>query len=491
MPDVEAIDECVAAGLLTATHDAVAFRHELAREAVASGLSAPRRRELELIVLDGFDRARRGGRRAARPPRPRGAGAASTILRHARDAAAAAAAVAAHREALEHAEAALGRRRRSSGADRVELLELLATEAYLCGRLAQALARPPRGARPARGGRPQRRRRRQPARLSRLHWWAGDGDAAERGRPARDRDPRAARAHRAARHGRTARSPSCTRWPGGTRRRSSSERRRSSSRPSVGDDETRSHALTNVGTSSIQTSGPGTARDLLEQATEIATRRGFHDHAARALANLVLPRRPRARRARRRTGSRACAHVRARAPARRLRALHARRSAPAAASTPAIGSNSEVDAREVLDSVAVTSLSPCPALLVDRADPGAPRRRRGAPPRSSGRPTAARPPVSCGCSRPQHRGEARAHVARAARRCRSTKRATSHELALARGRRSGPSGEWRSGSGASVRSTSCRPAPPQPFRLAVDGRLPGRGGAVGAGRAARTTPPRP
>ena len=68
--DAGAIDECIAAGLLTLRGDAVAFRHDLARRAVEDELSPVRRRELDRLVLGAL--AADGGRRsrAARPPRP-------------------------------------------------------------------------------------------------------------------------------------------------------------------------------------------------------------------------------------------------------------------------------------------------------------------------------------------------------------------------------------------------------------------------------------
>jgi hypothetical protein len=49
--DAGAIDECIAAGLLTLRGDTVAFRHELARRAVEDDLSPVRRRELDGLVV--------------------------------------------------------------------------------------------------------------------------------------------------------------------------------------------------------------------------------------------------------------------------------------------------------------------------------------------------------------------------------------------------------------------------------------------------------
>jgi hypothetical protein len=48
---VNAVEECAQAGVLRVEADAVAFRHELARQAVESTLSSPRRKELHAQVL--------------------------------------------------------------------------------------------------------------------------------------------------------------------------------------------------------------------------------------------------------------------------------------------------------------------------------------------------------------------------------------------------------------------------------------------------------
>jgi DNA-binding CsgD family transcriptional regulator len=358
LPDVDALDECVAAGLLVAADDAVAFRHDLAREAVASGLSAPRRRELELHVLEAL--TARGGVDAARlAHHAREARAPEAIVLHAREAALAAAAVGAHREALEHAEAALAAATELNR-DRAELLELVSTESYLCGKLAQALearrdalALHEEAGRDAEVGDSLRW-------LSRLHWWAGDGDAAEQAglRAIEILEPLGPTPRLGMAYSSLSQLHSLA-W----RHEQAVElgNKAIALATEIGDDETRSHALTNVGTSSLW-ADPVAARDLLEQAAEIAARRGYHDHAARALVNLAClgglePGEP----------NDEVAVERARAYARQhqlggyeryMLAIRARYRFHAGDWV-----NSEIDAREVLDSVSVTSLSPCPALL--------------------------------------------------------------------------------------------------------------------------------
>jgi DNA-binding CsgD family transcriptional regulator/tetratricopeptide (TPR) repeat protein len=51
-PVLEAIDECLASGLLTQHSNSLAFRHELARDAVSSTIASPRRRLLHARVLE-------------------------------------------------------------------------------------------------------------------------------------------------------------------------------------------------------------------------------------------------------------------------------------------------------------------------------------------------------------------------------------------------------------------------------------------------------
>ncbi len=51
-PVVEAMDECISGGLLRHTADGLAFRHELARDAILATIAAPRRRLLHHRVLD-------------------------------------------------------------------------------------------------------------------------------------------------------------------------------------------------------------------------------------------------------------------------------------------------------------------------------------------------------------------------------------------------------------------------------------------------------
>src|SRR5262249_5844836 len=50
-PDAALLEECVSSGILRYEADAIAFRHELARRAIADSLSAHRRQSLHALVL--------------------------------------------------------------------------------------------------------------------------------------------------------------------------------------------------------------------------------------------------------------------------------------------------------------------------------------------------------------------------------------------------------------------------------------------------------
>jgi DNA-binding CsgD family transcriptional regulator len=282
--DPGALDECVATGLLAIAGDSVAFRHDLARGAVESGLSPSRRRELHLEVL-----AALGGRPSVDPARlshhARRAGDAEAILRHAPAAARAASALGAHRQAFEQAEAALDAAT-ELGADRAELLELLSEEAYLYGQSDRALA----ARREALAIHDAAGRRVDVGEslrwLCRLYWWSGDGVAAERaGRRAIEvLEPLGPSAQLAMAYSSLAQLHMLA-WRHDEAVELGS--RAIALAREVGDDEALSHALNNVGTAWLNNGERAQGRAMLKEAFARAADAGFHDHAARALVNLA------------------------------------------------------------------------------------------------------------------------------------------------------------------------------------------------------------
>ncbi len=96
----DAVEECERLRILHLDGGHLTFRHELARQAVADGLSGIRRRQLNRRVLDFLEN--RGEDVAIRAHFAREAGDADAMLRLLPEAARRAAALASHREALSH-----------------------------------------------------------------------------------------------------------------------------------------------------------------------------------------------------------------------------------------------------------------------------------------------------------------------------------------------------------------------------------------------------
>jgi DNA-binding CsgD family transcriptional regulator len=97
---VDALDQCIASGMLTAQTNGVAFRHELARIAIEESLSPDRRLRLHQDALAALTQPANGTPDAARVTHHAvAAGDADAVLRFAPAAAARAASLGAHREA--------------------------------------------------------------------------------------------------------------------------------------------------------------------------------------------------------------------------------------------------------------------------------------------------------------------------------------------------------------------------------------------------------
>ena len=315
-----------------------------------SGISPVRRRELDRARAAALE-ARGGADPARLAHHARRAGDADAIRRLAPAAARAASAA---RRPPAGARALGGGARGRGRAAPPRRSRASSVEAYLCGGLERALEARARAA--ARSTRPADDALRvgdDLRWLSRLLWWSGRGRGGGRGRrpgdrgargvpgqpragdgaerPVAARDARPSATHEAIALGdarrRRWRGASATTRPSPTRSRTSARRvRRPRRRTSAG-------------------------RALLEEAYALAVAGGHDDHAARALVNLATgtldapPRRPPRRRA---TSSARCAFA-ARARARRLRPVHARRPRAPARCCAASGRGAEADARASLD----------------------------------------------------------------------------------------------------------------------------------------------
>jgi DNA-binding CsgD family transcriptional regulator len=134
-----ATEECVAVGALRAQGDLLAFRHELARQAILDTVAPPRRRALHALALRAMAAPPEGVPDLARlAHHADGAGDAPAVLAHAPAAAARAAALGAHREAADQYARALRFAAAAPPAERAQLLEVYADECMLVDRLDEA-----------------------------------------------------------------------------------------------------------------------------------------------------------------------------------------------------------------------------------------------------------------------------------------------------------------------------------------------------------------
>src|SRR5262245_19081148 len=135
-----AAEECIAIGMLRAQGDLLAFRHELAREAILDTISPPRRRALHALALRGLASPPNGAPDLARlAHHAEGAEDTAAVLAHAPGAAARAAALGAHREAAAQYARALRFAGSVQGAERAQLLESIADQYMLIDRLDDAI----------------------------------------------------------------------------------------------------------------------------------------------------------------------------------------------------------------------------------------------------------------------------------------------------------------------------------------------------------------
>jgi DNA-binding CsgD family transcriptional regulator len=282
--DPEAVDECLARGVLTQVDGDLAYRHELLRRAVEESLSPVRRAALHRRVLAAL-RDRPGVDPARLVHHAYHAGDQAAVLRWAPVAARRAADLGAHKQAVAHYETALPAAADRPAAERAELLEGYSHAAYLAGSTAEALT--------ARRDALALRETGDDAVpigddlrwISRLDWWNGRPDEAmAAGRRAVEvlesvpPSPALAAAYSnlsqllmlAEQH------TGAIEW--GERAIELAVR--------LGDRGTELHARINIGSSRLMAGGSAGVTELLH-AHEKAAAAGFPDHAARALVNLA------------------------------------------------------------------------------------------------------------------------------------------------------------------------------------------------------------
>jgi DNA-binding CsgD family transcriptional regulator/tetratricopeptide (TPR) repeat protein len=134
--ELEALDDCLASGVLRADGDGVAFRHELARLAFESAVAPQRRRALHRAIAAELAPTGDHSRLAHHAEE---AGDAAAVLEHAPEAARRAALVSAHREAAAQYARALRHAGRLDPAARAELLAAYGQELHVTGRHSEAI----------------------------------------------------------------------------------------------------------------------------------------------------------------------------------------------------------------------------------------------------------------------------------------------------------------------------------------------------------------
>src|SRR5690606_22586203 len=281
-PGLDEVDECVRAGALRSTRDALSFRHELARRAWEDAIEPGRAAALHARVLEALGAG--GGERtmlARLVHHADRAGDGAAVLRHAPAAAREAASVGAHREAALHYETALRRAAAVPPVERAALVEGWTDEVHHGGRIAEAV-HPREEALQIWAAAGDRRREGDALRwLSRLAWFEGrrDDAAACLTRAIEVLEPLGPCHELAMAYSTRAqlfilaekRGPA-SEW--GDRAVAMAEQ--------LGDIEALVHALTN--TACLD---PGTSRENQLRAVRLAQEHGLHEHALRAYTWLV------------------------------------------------------------------------------------------------------------------------------------------------------------------------------------------------------------
>jgi DNA-binding CsgD family transcriptional regulator len=284
-----ALEECLSTGILLLDGDVIKFRHELARQAVESAVSPPQRQALHAQVLTAL--LERGKTHTTGQPslarlthHAAAAGDATLVLQFAPDAARQASSQGAHREAVAHYQTALRYPDQMTPEQRADLLEDLTQELSLAGRHADALHPCEEALAIRRALGHTERIGHNLRRLSRLSWFLGSAVEAERFGlaavelletlpPGRE----LAMAFANLSNLRMVESDIADTKVWSERAMRLAER--------IGDTETLSYALNNLGTARLEECDDA-GWEQLERSLAIALEHGHEEHVARAYANL-------------------------------------------------------------------------------------------------------------------------------------------------------------------------------------------------------------
>jgi DNA-binding CsgD family transcriptional regulator/tetratricopeptide (TPR) repeat protein len=283
MPDwPAAAEEPERRGLLDVDERYVRFRHELARHAIRSSIPIARRRQLHASILEALLAA--DADPADVVHHAEAAGAEDVVAEHALVAARRAAALSSNREAYSHYRRAAHFVDRLPVPEQAAVEEELAAAAYAVGRLEDAFPASERAIALYRELGDEAAVGRCKRALSRFHWYAGDGDCANRSaleavailEPLGE-SRELAQAYSAVSQLAMLSEDTAGALEWGERALELATR--------LGDDSARVHVLVNIGSARIDVDS-GVAPALLE-AHAIADEVGDRHEAARALANLA------------------------------------------------------------------------------------------------------------------------------------------------------------------------------------------------------------
>jgi len=280
---LDLLDQCAELGLVSVDGGFAAFRHELGRLSIEDALPAGQRTRWNALVLNELRRSH-----ADQPARLAHhadlAGNAAAVLEFAPLAAAQAARLGAHREAAALYRQALDRADMSKDTDRAELLERLAYEYYVTGRIEDAIEQRKRCLELWRAIGDRLHEAISLRWLSRLNWFAGNranadryaddalrvseslGDTLELGK---------ACSNRAQLYMLSQESEQAVSWAGKAIEIATAN----------SDTETLAHALNNLGTALTRQSVEEGVEHL-ERSLELSLQHDFQEHVARAYTNL-------------------------------------------------------------------------------------------------------------------------------------------------------------------------------------------------------------
>ena len=277
----DALDECLASGLLASSGDAVVFRHELARRAIESALADTRRRALHRQLLQALP----GASATRRVHHADGAGLDADVLQLAPQAAADAARAAAHRQAAALYAMALQRAAGAPPALRAALLAEQAEQCELIADLDRAQAAREQAIALQRASGDSVGAALGGARLARLMWLRGNATAGKR--LAAEAIALLEPLDRPRELGRVTAVMAQLHLLDPTRAAEDWGRRALALAEAAHDDETVAHALNTVGSEELVRADCPAAWGRLERSLQMSLERGWPEQAARAYMNLI------------------------------------------------------------------------------------------------------------------------------------------------------------------------------------------------------------